>query len=255
MGNLEHQETGTPITEIERQVGEALKCLWSRITGRKSTGAVDVRTLSGSEWLRLLASETDMTKFTGWCPSCRSGFTRHEITCGYCGHALLAIDDAFWNTVGGKIRQAIRHQKFLMNQTKAERENLYRIARQPQFPAQLGWLAGLWEQTRGVPHAPFDTRRHYSLANVLRDIRRLGVSREQLIEALKDEEPLSAGIPKNRKKKNGSLTEEFLRQVKDLFVGFFGYMGHCEREWRRTMKWVDRQRDVPMARLRGERPR
>ena len=133
---------------------------------------------------------------------------------------------------GGGIRHAIRLQKFLMNQIKAERENLYRIARQPQFPAQLGWLANLWEQTRGVPHAPFDARRHYSLANVLRDIRRLGVSREQLIEALKDEEPLSAGIPKNRKKKNGSLTEEFLRQVKDLFVGFFGYMGHCEREWR-----------------------
>jgi hypothetical protein len=255
MENLQHQEAGTPITEIERQVGEALKRLWSRMRGRKPTGAVDVRTLSGGEWLRLLASETIMVTFTGWCPSCRSGATRHEITCGYCGHALLAIDDAFWNTVGRKIRQAIRHQKFLMNQIKAERENLYWIARQPQFPAQLGWLASLWAQTRGVPHAPFDARRHYSLANVLRDIRGLGVSREQLIEALKDEEPSSAGIRKNRKKKNGSLTEEFLRQVKELFVGFFGYMGHCEREWRRTMKWVDRQRDVPMARLRGERPR
>jgi len=255
MQDLRLQEAGIPTTELERRVGETLKRLWSRMRRRKPTGAVDVRTLSGGEWLRLLVSETSMVALTGWCPSCRSGATRHEITCGYCGHALLAIDDAFWNTIGEKIRRAIRHQKFLVNQIKAERENLYGPARQPQFPAQLGWLASLWEQTRGVPHASFDARRHYSIANVLRDIRGLGVSRENLIEILKDEEPSSGRLPQNRKKKNGKFTKEVLREVKELFVGFFGYTGHCEREWRRTIKWVDRQRDVPMSRLRGERPR
>ena len=249
------QEDGTPITELERQVGEALKRLWSRMRRRKPTGAVDIRTLSGSEWLRLLVFEANMTAFTGWCPSCRGGATRQETTCGYCGHALLILDDALWNTIGEKILRAIRQQRFLMNQIKAEWGNLYGTIRQPQFPAQLGWLSSLWERTGGVPHASFDVRRHYALANVLRDICSLGLSREKLREVLKDEELSNDRIAHNRKKTNGKFKLEFLRQMKELFIGFFGYSGHCEREWRRTIKWVDRQRDVPLARLRGERPR
>src|SRR5262245_34484119 len=157
----------------------------------------------------------------------------------------------YWKAVAGKIHHAIRRQKFLMNQIKAERENLYRMARQPQFPSQLGWLARLWEQTRGVPHAPFDAQRHYSLTNVLRDIRALGVSKERLEGALKEEELSGIEIRRNGKNKTGRVMEAILSQVKELFVGFFEYTGNCAREWRRTMKWVDHQRDVPMARLRG----
>ena len=215
------------------------------------TGAVDIRSLSGSEWLRLLVFEANMAGITGWCLSCRGGATRQETTCGYCGNALLILDGALWSTIGEKIRRANHQQKFLMNQIKAEWENLYGTIRQPQFPAQLGWLASLWEQTGGVPHASFDVRRHYALANVLRDIRSLGLSREKLFEVLKDEELSNGRIAHNGKKTKGKFTVEFLRQMKELFIGFFGYTGHCDREWPRTIKWVDRQRDIPLARLRG----
>lgn len=249
------QMAGIPITEVERRVSQALQSLWRRMRRRKLTGAVDIRTLSGSEWLRLIVLEVNMTSFTGWCSSCRDGAVRHETTCRNCGHSLLIFDDAFWNTSGEKIRRAIRQQRFLVNQIKAEWENRYGATRQPQFPAPLGWLASVWEHTGRAPHASFDVRRHYALANVLRDIRSLGLSKEILIVVLNDEELSKGQIPKQMKKKYRRFTIEFLCEMRDLFVSFFGYTGHCERDWRRTIKWVDRQRDLPMARLRGERPR
>src|SRR5262245_18025907 len=100
---------------------------------------IDVRWLTGEQWLRLLTGETNMGSFVGWCGNCRTGKCR-ETTCLHCGAALLLFDEPFWCRTGHKIRRALQKDRTLLARVKSERESLYRNRCQPMFPTSLEWL-------------------------------------------------------------------------------------------------------------------
>lgn len=217
---------------------------------------IDVRRLTGEQWLRLLTGETNMGGFVGWCANCRTGKCR-ETTCLQCGAALLLFDEPFWCRTGHKVRLALQKDRTLLSRVKSERESLYRNRCQPMFPASLEWLLKAWEQAPRPPHRSFDPHAHYLATNSIGSLRRLGLSKEESIDVLStDDFPDGqferqgkdyAGIPGEDLRKLG---EEFRRAVGDVPGSALdlGEMG-------RSMAWVDRQRAVPMARLNGERVR
>ncbi len=80
---------------------------------------VQLLKLNGSQWLRLLASETNLASFAGWCEQCGAGERAGEV-CRWCGARLVQFDDKFWDRVGKKIRQALTKDRALIRRVKAD---------------------------------------------------------------------------------------------------------------------------------------
>jgi len=217
---------------------------------------IDVRRLTGEQWLRLLTGETNMGGFVGWCANCRTGKCR-ETTCLQCGAALLLFDELFWYRAGHKISLALQRDRTLLSRLKSERESLYRSRCQPMFPASLEWLLKAWEQAPRLPHRSFDPHAHYLATNAIGSLRRLGLSKEESIEVLSTDD-----FPDGQFKRKGKDYAEIPgKDLRKLGVEFRRAIGDVPGsaldvgELGRSMAWVNRQRAVPMARLNGERVR
>ena len=228
-----------------------------RCMGKKRwSDGIDVRRLSGEMWLRLLTRETNITAFVGWCVRCRTGKCR-ETTCLHCGEALLLFEEQFWFQTGHKIRLALQKDKTLLSRVKSERESLYGTRYQPMFPGPLEWLFKLWEEAPRPPHQPFDPKAHYLAANCIESLQRLGLSREEVVDVLSTAE-FPNGQFERQGKDYAKIPGEDLRTLGEGIHEVVGDLPGSAldlSEMGRTMAWVNRQRSVPMARLRGERVR
>jgi hypothetical protein len=228
-----------------------------RCMGKKKwSDGIDVRRLSGEEWFRLLTGETNMAAFTGWCARCRTGKCR-ETTCLHCGEALLLFDEQFWLQIGHKIRLALQKDRTLLSRVKSERESLYGTKHKPTFPPRLEWFMNSWEQAPRPSHRSFDPKAHYLAANSVESLRRLGLSKEEIIDVLRTDDFPDGQFERHGKdyaaipgKELRKLGEGIRRAVEDIPGSALDLS-----EMGRTMAWVDRQRTVPMARLQGERVR
>ena len=228
-----------------------------RYMGKKRwSDGIDVVRLSGDEWLRLLTGETNITAFVGWCTNCRTGKCLEKI-CLHCGAELLLFDEPFWCQTGHKIRLAIQKDRTLLSEVKSDRESLYGTKYVPKFPASLKWLLESWEQAPRPPHRSFDPKAHYLAANSIESLRRLGLSKEEIIDVLS-----TGDFPKGQVERQGKdyakIPGEALRSLGEGIreaVGDIPGSALDLSEMGRTMAWVDRQRTVPMARLQGERVR
>jgi hypothetical protein len=227
-----------------------------RMSKKKWSEGIDLRPLSGEEWLRLLFGETNMAALVGWCENCRVGECSQQ-TCQRCGAALLKFDEQFWSQIGRKIRRAMRKDRALLPRVKSERESLYGMKRKQTFPPPLDWLNRLWEQASQPPRQSFDPQIHYQVANWVESLRRLGLSKEEIIDVLSTGD-FQNGQVKREGKDYAKIPGEDLRKLGEDFRRAVGYVPGSAldlSEMWRTMTWVDRQRTVPMARLRGERVR
>ena len=227
-----------------------------RMGKKKWFDGIDIRRLSGEEWLRLLSGETNMAAFVGWCAQCRTGKCREKI-CHHCGAKLLLFDEEFWCQIGRKIQRALRRDSTLLSQVKCERESLYSTPNKPTFPSPLDWLSTAWEHTPRPPHHPFDPKVHYLVANWVESLRRAGLSKEEISEVLSTDD-FPDGQFERKGKGYANIPGEELRKVGAEFRRAVGYIPgsvlDCS-EMSRTIRWVNRQRTVPMARLKGERVR
>ena len=227
-----------------------------RMCKKKWSDGIDLRMLSGEQWLRLLTGETNITALVEWCANCRVGECYQE-TCQRCRAALMKFDEQFWSQIGSKIRRALQKDRTLLSRVKSERENLYGTKRTPTFPSLLEWLRILWERTSPPPHQPFFPKVHYQVANWIESLRRVGLSKEEITEVLGDSD-LPDGPVREKRQDYGKLSHADLITLRKEFrrsVGSVpGSVTNLSEMWR-TTKWVDRQRTVPLARLKGERVR
>ena len=244
------------LVQVLIQVWALRPTVQRRMCKKKWSAGIDLRTLSGEEWLRLLTGETNMVALVGWCGNCRVGECYRE-SCQRCGAALTLFNETFWSQIGRKIHRALQKNRTLLSRIKSDRENLYGTKHQPTFPAPLAWLHTLWEQTLPPPHQPFAPQVHYRVANWIESLRRLGLSKQEIIEVLGDKK-LPDGAIKGERQDYAKLPhadllvlgEEFRRAVGSPP----GSVNDLSEMWR-TIQWADRQRTVPMARLKGERVR
>ena len=229
--------------------------LQRRMNKKKWSEGIDLRPLSGEEWLRLLG-ETNMAALVGWCEICRTGECYQE-ACQRCGAALVKFDEQFWSQIGRKIRRAMHKDRALLSRVKSERESLYGTQHKPIFPPGLEWLFNSWEQAPRPPHQPFDPKVHYLVANRIASLRSLGLSKGEIIEVLSTAD-FQDGPVERQGKDYAKIPGEDLRKLGEDFRRAVehvpGSVLDLSEMWR-TMTWVDRQRTVPMARLRGERVR
>jgi hypothetical protein len=226
---------------------------------RQSQGFADLLNLNGEEWLRLFASELNISAFSGWCKQCR-GAELVDAECTSCHIHLIKLDSEFWQKVGEKIRRSLQKNKTLLRDVKAAWKTLYGERRQPQFPAELQWLAHAWTDAGNPPHRPFDPKLHYKVANWVRSLQDRGLSQEEIIDVMDGTfEGDSPDGPITRGKKDyAKIAVQDLRMLRHKFKELIGYVPgsllNREEMWR-TLEWVDRQRANPIARLRGERVR
>jgi hypothetical protein len=229
--------------------------LQRRMNKRKWSEGIDLPTLSGEEWLRLVV-ETNMDALVGWCARCGAEESDRE-KCQRCGAVLLKFDERFWCQIGRKIRWAMRKDRALLSRVKSDRESLYGMKHPPLFPSPLVWLHTLWEQASSPPHQPFAPQVHYQVANWVESLRRLGLSKEEIIAVLRGDD-FPDGQFEQQGKDYAKIPGEGLRKLGEAFRRAVGHVPGSvldPSEMWRTMTWVDRQRTVPMARLRGERVR
>lgn len=227
-----------------------------RMGQKKWADGIDVRRLSGEEWLRLLTGETNMAALVGWCARCRTGKC-FETNCLHCGAALLLFDKPFWLQIGRKIRLALQQDSTLLSCVKNDRANLYGTKYQPKFPVSLEWLLNAWEQAPPPPHRAFAPKAHYLVANCTASLQSLGLSTEESIDVL-----TTVDFPNGQFTRQGKnyakLPGEDLRTMGEGIRGVVGTLPDSAldvSEIKRSMAWVNRQRSVPMARLKGERVR
>lgn len=246
----------TKLMQVLLQAWAMRPAIQRRMNKRKWSAGIDLRPLSGEEWLRLLAGETVMAAFVGWCVRCRLGECVQE-SCQRCGTALLKFDDPFWSQIGRKIRRAIRKDRTLLSRVKSERESLYGPKHMPIFPSALEWLGKLWKQTPQPPHQAFNPKSHYAVANWIEALQGLGLSQQEIIEVLGDGDLPESVVP-GRGRDYGQLSHADLLTLRKDFRQAVGSLPSSVKhlsDMCRTVSWVHRQRTVPMARLRGERVR
>lgn len=247
---------GNEIWGLAKRVLARLAARQRYMGKKKWSDGIDVVRLSGDEWLRLLTGETNITAFVGWCTNCRTGKCREKI-CLHCGAELLQFDEPFWCQIGHKIRRALQKDRTLLSEVKSNRESLYGTKYAPIFPASLPWLLELWEQTPRPPHRSFDPKAHYLSANCIESLRKVGLSKEESIDVLSTME-FPDGPIKWQGKDYAEIPGEDLRIMGEGIRGVVKEIPGSAldvSEMARTRAWVDRQRSVPMARLRGERVR
>lgn len=239
---------------LAKKVLARLVACQRRMGQKKWSDGIDVRRLSGSEWVRLLTGETNMAALVGWCARCRTGKC-FETTCLHCGAALLLFDKLFWLQIGRKIRLALQQDRTLLSCVKSDRESLYGTKYKPKFPVSLEWLLTSWEQAPPPPHRAFDPKAHYLVANCTESLQRVGLSKEEIIDVLE-----TAEFPKGQVERQGKdyakISGEKLRTMGEGIRRVVEAISPLDvAEIGRTMAWVNRQRSVPMARLQGERVR
>ena len=229
--------------------------LQRRINRKKWSEGINLPTLSGEEWLRLLV-ETKMGAFVGWCASCRIGECYRE-ECQWCRAPLLKMGEQFWSQIDRKIQWAMRKDRALLSRVKSEWESHYGTKYLPIFPPSLVLLHTLWEQAMPPPHQPFAPRVHYQVANWIASLRQLGLSKEESLEVLSTDD-FPNGQFERQGKNYANIPGEDLRKLGKTFRLAVGSLPcsvkNLSETWR-TLKWVNRQRTVPMARLKGERVR
>jgi hypothetical protein len=219
----------------------------------------DLLKLNGEEWLRLLASEMDLTVFAGWCAQCRTAQLSGTHCLG-CQRPLVKLDSEFWQHVGEKIRRALASNRTLLRDVKASWKTLYGERREPKFPVELEWLAQAWTGAGNPPHRPFDPKVHYDVANWVRSLQTRGLSQEEIVDVMDGtfEDDHRQGPITRGKKDYANIAVQDLRMLRQKFKEMMGYVPgsllNREEKWR-VLEWVDRQRANPMARLRGERVR
>lgn len=107
------------------------------------------------------------------------------------------------------------------------------------------------------PHQPFAPQVHYQVANWIESLRQLGCSKEEAIEVLSQDD-FPVGQFERQGKNYGNIPGAELQQLGKAFRLTVGSLPssvkNLSETWR-TLKWVNRQRTVPMARLKGERVR
>jgi hypothetical protein len=237
------------------QISALQPTLQRRMNKKRWSEGIDLHPLSGEEWLRLVV-ETNMDALVGWCARCRVGECYRE-KCQWCGAALVKLDETFWSQVGCKIRRAMRKDRALLSRVKSDRENLYGSKHKPRFPLPLMWLHELWDQAPRPSHQPFVPKVHYQVANWIEFLRRFGLSNEEALEVLRQDD-FPDGQFTRQGKDYANIPGEDLRKLGKVFrptdetlpcsVNSLSEMG-------RTIKWVNRQRTLPMVRLKGERVR
>src|SRR5687768_3478387 len=99
---------------------------------RQSQGFADLLNLNGEEWLRLFASELNISAFSGWCKQCR-GAQLGGTECTSCHIPLVKLDSDFWKKVEEKVRRALQKNTNLLRDVKAAWKTLYGEQRQPNF--------------------------------------------------------------------------------------------------------------------------
>lgn len=215
--------------------------------------------LHGEEWLRLFASETNLTAFAGWCERCREPQLSGE-QCPWCHVPLIKLDSEFWQKAGQKIRLALVKNHTLLPEVKTAWTALYGGRHHPKFPAELEWLMHAWVRAGQPPHRPFDPKMHYDVANWVRSLQQLRLSHEEIIDVMDGtfEDDRRNGPITRGKKVYANIKVQDLRMLRHKFKEIIGdvpgSMLNREEMWR-TLEWVGRQRANPMARLRGERVR
>ena len=233
-----------------------LKVITEDLGEGNSGDFVQLLKLDGKQWLRLLASETNLASFAGWCEQCGAGERTGDI-CRWCGARILKFDDKFWGRVGKKIRRALSKDRGLIRRVKAEWENLNGDQRKPSFPGQLEWVAKVWEEAPKPANRPFSPKLHYQVANWVSSLQRLGLSKEEIVDIMAGGDFLDGPV-KSGRKDYANIPGEELRKLHDAFRKIVGYVPgnvlNLEEIWR-TTKWVGHQRQDPMARLIGERVR
>jgi hypothetical protein len=222
-------------------------------------GFANLQKLSGEEWLRLFASELNISAFTGWCERCRGPQLKGD-DCPWCQVPLVKLDSEFWKRVGDKIRRALAKNRTLLEEIKAAWLTVYENRHQPKFPAELEWLARVWADAGNPPYRPFDPKCHFDVANWVRGLQACGLSQEEIIDIMDGEfEDDHRESPIKRGKKDyANIPPRHLRLFRQTFKDAVGDIPGSllnRAELCRTLKWVDRQRANPMARLRGERVR
>ena len=247
---------GDVIWGLAKKVLARLVACQRRMSQKKWADGIDIRRLSGREWLRLLTGETNMAALVGWCARCRTGKC-FETTCLHCGAALLLFDKPFWLQIGRKIRLALQEDRTLLSCVKRDRERLYGTKHKPKFPASLEWLLNSWEEAPPPSHRAFDPKAHYLVANCTASLQSVGLSTEESIDVL-----TTAEFPNGQFQRQGKdyakLRGEDLRTMGEGIRGVVGDLSDSAfdvSEVKRSMTWVNRQRSVPMARLQGERVR
>jgi hypothetical protein len=245
--------TEAKVGKIGKKVLGLAEALRRRLSKKKWSDGIDILQLSGDEWLRLLSGETNLAALAGWCQTCRTGRCHGDV-CKQCRAALLKFDDHFWAHIDRKIRRAMQKDKSLLSRVKSERESLYGSKHTPTFPSGLGWLLKAWEQAPRPPHQPFNPKVHYYVANWIESLRTLGLSQAEIIDVLTGEE-FPNGPFTCQGKDYATIPGEELRKLGEAFrrgLGGVPCSAQDLSEMWRTTTWVDRQRAVPLARLRGE---
>lgn len=219
----------------------------------------DLLNLNGEEWLRLFASELNISAFTGWCKRCRAA-QLNGADCLSCRIPVVKLDPQFWTKVGEKIRRALPKNRTLLRDVKAAWGKLYGERRQPTFPTELQWLARAWTNAGNPPHRPFDPKVHYDVANWVRSLQERGLSQEEIIDVMDDrfEDDEREGPIERGKKDYAKISIQDLRMLRQQFKDMMGEIPGSllnRAEMCRTLEWVDSQRANPMTRLRGERVR
>lgn len=215
----------------------------------------DLLKLHGEEWLRLCASEMNMTTIAGWCEQCQQAQLSGE-HCLWCQRSLVELDSEFWQKVGQKIRRALVKNHTLLSEVKTAWKRLYGDRHHPKFPAELEWLGRAWASAGQPPHRPFDPKVRYVVANWVRKLQQQKLSQEEIIDVMEGtfDDDDSLGPITRGKRDYANIPVQDLHKLSQEFKKMYDYVPgslvNREEMWR-TLEWVDRQRANPMARLRG----
>ncbi len=218
----------------------------------------DLDTFDGVRWLRLLMMEMPTVgNMAGWCASCKN-IESHRSTCYRCDGPLVCFDEAYWSDVGTKIKAAVQNDHALIRRVKAEAK-AFRFDRQTLYiPSVLAWVRDEWDQAVTPEGRPFDPITQYKGANCVHDFRELGFTDEEIVDLFAEREQLPDGPVKIKRRDYAGISGKVLREMRDRAIASIGHvpasLTSVPELWR-TMAWVKEQRENPLARLNGERPR
>lgn len=239
-------------------------------------------TLNGEQILNALLW-TSIGLYVAYCKQCEIGFDDERDLCFGCGGPSTPLDDAFWSKVSDKIGRAYKKERALISRCKAEYKSNFgpNSAIKPGFisslPRALSWLKDVWERADRPEGRPTDIRKRYFITWWLKTLTNLGEPIPQkdgsvslkpmsfseavdLLNGFYPEEGMIGKTPRGRKRTYGNLPTKELRKLHGIFVKQYQKMFNDpphldEREVMRIYKWVNKQREDPTSRIRGEKLR
>ena len=195
---------------------------------------------TGEEWLRLLVHEPLHLFPEGvHCSNCGIFIHTGGTICSRCGGECKPID---WRSVSRSIRRAMRRQRRLLANVKADYENTYSpetriLMRAPNFTGELSWLAIPWESAGRPKGRPFEVWRIYILGNLL-------AMRSELTKAYyNDDNPEIS--------KELEILSSEIDEVSFSWINW--YPESVTRREKRIKAWVRRNRQDPRSRWRRRR--